>query len=87
MRTTGGLQSDEASSAAWEGGRGAVAGAAKVCNLSRREGRWTNWSVGCWSCNSRCCRVCNVTYLSRIDYSIQGVSFSEQSFPSMAKFF
>ncbi|KAE9374411.1 hypothetical protein N431DRAFT_437847 [Stipitochalara longipes BDJ] len=29
MHTSGGLQSDEANSAAWEGGRGAVAGAGK----------------------------------------------------------
>ena len=31
MHTSGGLRSEEASDAAWEGGRGAVAGAAKVC--------------------------------------------------------
>ena len=30
MRSTGGLGSDEASDAAWEGGRGAFVGAAKV---------------------------------------------------------
>ena len=30
MHTSGGLSSEEASSAAWEAGRGAVAGAAKV---------------------------------------------------------
>ena len=30
MHTSGGLRSDEANDAAWEGGRGAVAGAAKV---------------------------------------------------------
>jgi len=30
MRTSGGLQSVEANSAAWEGGRGALIGAAKV---------------------------------------------------------
>lgn len=30
MRSTGGLGSEEASDAAWEGGRGAVVGAAKV---------------------------------------------------------
>ena len=75
MRSTGGLHSDEASSAAWEGGRGAIAGAAKVFNPSRRAGTSTNWSVGCWCCNSRCCWLCIVAYLSRIDYSIQGVSF------------
>ena len=31
MRSTGGLGSEEADGAAWEGGRGAVVGAAKVC--------------------------------------------------------
>ena len=30
MRSTGGLKSDEANDAAWEGGRGAFIGAAKV---------------------------------------------------------
>jgi hypothetical protein len=30
MKTTGGLGYDEANEAAWEGGRGAVTGAAKV---------------------------------------------------------
>lgn len=31
MQTHGALRSEEASQAAWSGGRGAVAGAAKVC--------------------------------------------------------
>lgn len=37
MHTSGGLRSDEASEAAWEGGRGAVSGAAKVLLLVRLE--------------------------------------------------
>jgi hypothetical protein len=32
MPSSGGLKSDEANSAAWEAGRGAVVGATKVCN-------------------------------------------------------
>lgn len=33
MHNTGGLQSEEAEHAAWEGGRGAVIGASKVCSF------------------------------------------------------
>jgi hypothetical protein len=42
MPTSGGLTSDEANSAAWEAGRGAVAGAAKVRTSSRWGDIWTN---------------------------------------------
>ena len=87
MPTSGGLTSDEANSAAWEAGRGAVAGAAKVRTSSRWETYRLIGSVGCWCCHSRCCWICNVSYLSRVDYSVQGVSFSEYCISSMAEYF
>lgn len=34
MKSSGGLEYEEASEAAWEGGRGAVVGAAKVCTYT-----------------------------------------------------
>jgi hypothetical protein len=49
MPTSGGLTSDEANSAAWEAGRGAVAGAVKVRTSSRWGDIWTNrrqWGAG-----------------------------------------
>ena len=36
MHNSGGLRYEEASGAAWEGGRGALVGAAKVCSFGRR---------------------------------------------------
>jgi hypothetical protein len=79
MHTSGGLKSDEANSAAWEAGRGAVAGAAKVWNpnVEERVVLIEISLVGCWCGSSRCCWICYVSYLSRLDYSIQGVSLSK----------
>ena len=42
MRSSGGLQSEEANTAAWEGGRGAVAGAAKASSQSSQFGSALN---------------------------------------------
>jgi hypothetical protein len=37
MHRTGGLQSEEAETAAWEGGRGALIGASKACCLEHQQ--------------------------------------------------
>jgi hypothetical protein len=43
-------------------------------------------SVGCWCCDSRCCWLCYVSYLSRVDYSVQSVSSLSYEFVQWLKF-
>lgn len=81
MHQTGGLRNEEANVAAWEAGKGAAVGGAKVIDSSCVFGNQLfRMFVDCdpvvglvCSCIGGCW-ICSFSYIQRIDDSIQSVS-------------